>query len=163
MGVSGVVPLTHVSNPEKPLTEAIPAQSLHVGSVLASELNLKEGLSVEFHGHPLTVQKIYPPRGTNSLWEQFGFDLRPAFAAAAGMLACGLVVYGVATSDGGPNLGSGLVGMSESAPGLLEPGRMLTSHSDGGNSTNVVPDYGTPIDRKGFGGQVLRVNHVMRH
>jgi ABC-type lipoprotein release transport system permease subunit len=75
MGVSGVVPLTHVSNPEKPLSEAVPPDAMHVGSVLASELNLKEGESVQFHGHPLTVRQIYPARGTKddiTLWIDLG-------------------------------------------------------------------------------------------
>ena len=114
----------------------------------------------EFSGRVLT--RIEAGEGRASLWEQFGFDLRPAFAAAAGMFACGLVVYGVATSDGGPNMNSGLIGMGETSSGLLEPSRMFAAHNDAGNSTNVVPDYGTPIDRKAFGGQVLPVNHLIQ-
>src|SRR6185503_6623973 len=35
-----------------------------------------------------------------SWWERFGFDLRPAMAAASGALACGLIIYGVATAGG---------------------------------------------------------------
>lgn len=114
----------------------------------------------EFSGRVLS--RIEAGEGRSSLWERFGFDLRPAFAAAAGMFACGLVVYGVATTDGAPAMNSGFVGMGESSTALLQPSAMFAGHSDSGNSTNVVPDYGTPIDRKAFGGQVLQVNHLIR-
>jgi putative ABC transport system permease protein len=63
MGVSGVVPLTHASNPKKPLEEAVPAGAMNLGRVLADQLGLKEGAEVAFHGRTLRVQKIYTPRG----------------------------------------------------------------------------------------------------
>jgi hypothetical protein len=64
MGVAGVVPLTHIQNPEKPLEDPVPADAINVGALRARQLGLKEGSQVEFHGHPLRVQRIYPPRGT---------------------------------------------------------------------------------------------------
>src|ERR1051325_7293656 len=50
------------------------------------------------------VSRIEAGEGRGSWWEKFGFDLRPAFAAAAGMFACGLVVYGVATAGDGARI-----------------------------------------------------------
>jgi ABC-type lipoprotein release transport system permease subunit len=64
MGVSGVVPLTHASNPKKPLEEAVPAGAMILGHVLADQLGVKEGTEVAFHGHKLHVQKVFQPRGT---------------------------------------------------------------------------------------------------
>jgi len=107
----------------------------------------------EFSGRVLS--RLEAGEGRTSLWEKFGFDLRPAFAAAAGLLACGLVVYGVATSDGGPNLANGLAGYIDSAA-MIEPATLLPkTHS--GNSTDPIPDY-TPVDRKVSGAEVLRTS-----
>jgi ABC-type lipoprotein release transport system permease subunit len=70
MGVSGVVPLTHLSNP-KPLADAIPAGTANIGAVLADELKIKEGQEVQLQGHNLRVKTIYPHRGSKddiTLW-----------------------------------------------------------------------------------------------
>jgi putative ABC transport system permease protein len=63
MGVSGVVPLSHASNPKQPLEDPVPAGALNVGAVLAEQLRLQVGKDVEFHGRTMRVQKIYPARG----------------------------------------------------------------------------------------------------
>jgi hypothetical protein len=104
------------------------------------------------------LARIESGEGRTSLWERFGFDLRPAFAAAAGMLACGLVVYGVATSDGAPDSTNGFGGYADASAGMGGVNHLLAPHSSSGNSTNPVADYGTPIDRKIFGGQILRTS-----
>ncbi len=64
MGVTGVVPLTHASNPKKPLAEAVPQGTLNIGAVLAKELSLQKGQEVQFHGRPLRIHQIYPARGS---------------------------------------------------------------------------------------------------
>ena len=64
MGVAGVIPWTHRSNPKKPMTEAVPTGSLNIGSVLAEQLQLKEGDTTQLNGLELKVNKIYPERGT---------------------------------------------------------------------------------------------------
>lgn len=64
MGVAGVIPWTHRSNPKKPMTEAVPAGTMNMGNVLAEQLNLKEGDQTLFNGLDLKVNKVYPPRGT---------------------------------------------------------------------------------------------------
>jgi hypothetical protein len=63
MGVSGVVPLTHASNPQKPLEEAVPLGSINLGHLLGAQLGLAPGSEVGFHGRKLKVQQVYPPRG----------------------------------------------------------------------------------------------------
>lgn len=63
MGVSGVVPLTHVSNP-KPLEDPVPVGTANVGGLLAEQLGIEQGQEITLHGHPLRVQKIYPQRGS---------------------------------------------------------------------------------------------------
>lgn len=62
MGVSGVVPWTHRSN-KKPLSEPVPAGTVNVGHVLASELNLKKGDSITLNGVDVTINKVYASRG----------------------------------------------------------------------------------------------------
>ena len=64
MGVAGVIPWTHRSNPKKPMTEAVPTGTLNIGSVLAEQLQLKEGDTTQLNGLELKVNKIYPARGT---------------------------------------------------------------------------------------------------
>jgi hypothetical protein len=92
-----------------------------------------------------------------SWWEKFGFDLRPAFAAAAGMAACVLVVYGVATSEGGEINGSG---MSFGNPASPEPAIVFAATDPAkANSTNPVVTYGTPADRNFFGAQVTPASY----
>jgi hypothetical protein len=113
----------------------------------------------EFSGRVLS--RIDAGEGRSSLWEQFGFDLRPAFAAAAGMLACGLVVYGVATSDTGPDFSSTVTGYADTSAALLEP-PTLRPRAGSGNSTALVSDYGAPQDRKVFGAEVLRTSFEPR-
>ena len=94
------------------------------------------------------VSRIEAGEGRGSWWEKFGFDLRPAFAAAAGMFACGLVVYGVATTEGGDVTSDGLTMSPELGTSGLSPGSgsaLMTS------STNPVgAPYGMPIDHKVF-------------
>ena len=100
-----------------------------------------------------------------SWWDRFGIDLRPAFAAGVGMLACGLVVYGVATAGGndaqmaGSLMGGGLAGTTmASGNGLM----VEAEPTQAANSTNLVPTYGTPIDRKVFGGPATPVSFQLR-
>ena len=64
MGVAGVIPWTHRSNPKKPMTEAVPTGTLNIGSVLGEQLQLKEGDTTQLNGLELKVNKIYPERGT---------------------------------------------------------------------------------------------------
>lgn len=92
-------------------------------------------------------------RGENRLswWERFGIDLRPALAAATGALACGLIVYGVATA-GGDEMGSAVLYSGAAINGLV-----ANVEAQSANSTNPVTSYGTPIDRKLFQGQVTPV------
>src|ERR1041384_7549819 len=106
----------------------------------------------EFSGR--VISRIEGGEARISWWQRLGFGLRPAFAAGVGIVACALVVYGVATTDSGdgtdandPNaLANGSVGafghVVTAAPGSLLPM----------SSTNPVVNYGTPIDRKGFPG-----------
>jgi len=63
MGVSGVVPFAH-RNPKKPLSQPVPAGTMHVGYVLADELGLKEGGTVRFAGREFQIGTIYPQRGS---------------------------------------------------------------------------------------------------
>ena len=84
-----------------------------------------------------------------SWWERFGFDLRPAMAAASGALACGLIIYGVATAGGGEvEMGSAAL-----PSGISMNGLMANVDAPPVNSTNPVTSYGTPIDDKLFRGQ----------
>ena len=84
-----------------------------------------------------------------SWWERFGFDLRPALAAGAGLAACGLIVYGVATTDGdagqaGVPVIAGLAAGGSPTPSLFaDPEKVAQA-----NSTNPVPSLGTPVDPK---------------
>lgn len=75
VGVTGVVPLAHVSNP-KPLADPVPPDSLNVGGVLAEELKLQENQSVTLMGRPLRVNKVYAKRGSKddiSIWVDLKF------------------------------------------------------------------------------------------
>ncbi len=97
-----------------------------------------------------------------SWWERFGFDLRPALAAGAGLVACGLIIYGVATTDGeagaadaGTPLGLA-VNTAPSAPLLTDAERAVAA-----NSTNPAP-YGTRIDQAVFRAQVVPVSFQPR-
>ena len=107
----------------------------------------------EFSGH--VIDRIGRGEAKRSWWERLGFDLRPALAASAGMVACGLMVYGVATTEGdagtvtAANYAGGF--FAASAP-MEDPTRSL-----GANSTNPVPSYGTPVDPV-FRSQVLRAS-----
>lgn len=110
-----------------------------------------------FSGH--VMSRIEAGEAQVSWWERFGFDLRPAFAAAAGVFACGLVVYGVATAGDGVNVATDFSASGNAAPELSSdssPSVLLTqSDSVVGNSTNPVPSLGTPIDRNAFPGAGL--------
>ena len=117
----------------------------------------------EFSGRVLA--RIEAGEGRASWWEKFGFDLRPAFAAAAGMAACVLVVYGVATTDG--DLSSdGITSVAgASLPAALDPapsGLAAVADPTTANSTNPVANYGTPIDRTVFGAEVMRASYPRR-
>jgi len=99
-----------------------------------------------------------------SWWEKFGFDLRPALAAVMGMMACGLVVYGVATAGGDEeqmNAAASVVSAPGWSQAFSQQENPLLSRVElaGANSTNPVITYGTPIDRALFRGGVLPVNH----
>jgi hypothetical protein len=99
------------------------------------------------------LARIEAGEAKDSLWQRFGFDLRPAFAATAGAFACGLVIYGVATADAPAERE-----MTDAFP-LIAPsrngGEMLATQREtspiDSSSTNPVVSYGTPIDRSVFG------------
>jgi hypothetical protein len=109
----------------------------------------------EFSGR--VVSRIEAGEGRISWWEKFGFDLRPAFAAAAGMLACGLVVYGVATADGSVEISPESVAMGSPLPIVTAADALVVNseHSLSANSTNPLPSYGPSIDRRFFDGKVI--------
>ena len=89
-----------------------------------------------------------------SWWERFGFDLRPALAAGAGLVACGLIVFGVATTDG--DAGAADAGMPSGLAANTVPSVPLLTDAEkavAANSTNPAP-YGTHIDRV-FRAQVM--------
>ena len=91
-----------------------------------------------------------------SWWERLGFDLRPALAACAGMAACGLIVYGVATTEGdaGPvSATTYAANMFQAAAPMEDPTKSVAA-----NSTNPVPIYGSPSDKSIFRSQVMPVN-----
>lgn len=98
-----------------------------------------------------------------SWWERFGFDLRPALAAGAGIFACSLIVYGVATTDGeveaiGVPGSMGLAADDFSAPANVSPARTLLANAEqsiGANSTNPVSSYGSQFNRSGFKAQIV--------
>lgn len=94
-----------------------------------------------------------------SWWDRFGFDLRPALAAGAGLVACGLIVYGVATTedDAGSEAQPSGLGFAANAA-VSTPPLEDASTSVAANSTNPVPTYGTPIDRNVFRAQVMPVS-----
>ena len=100
----------------------------------------------EFSGR--VIDRIARGEARVSWWERFGFDLRPALAAGAGMVACGLIVYGVATAEGdaGPVNGLGSLGTMAT---ISSPAALVDTEA---NSTNT---YGTPIDRRVFRPQVI--------
>src|SRR5215212_690509 len=66
----------------------------------------------EFSGR--VISRLERGEARLSWWERFGFDLRPALAAGAGLVACGLIVYGVATTEGEASAvgGPGLIGFN---------------------------------------------------
>jgi hypothetical protein len=102
------------------------------------------------------ISRIERGEARVSWWERLGFDLRPAMAAAAGALACGLIIYGVATAGGGEtNLDS-----VSSLSGVAMNGLGGNVDAPAANSTNPVTSYGTPIDRKLFRGQAVPVSAV---
>lgn len=111
----------------------------------------------EFSGH--VISRIEAGEGRGSWWERFGFDLRPAFAAAAGMFACGLVVYGVATADGSVEISPESVAMGSPLP-VASSGDTLIANSESTltSSTNPVPSYDMPVDRRFFDGRVVPAN-----
>jgi hypothetical protein len=93
-----------------------------------------------------------------SWWERFGFDLRPALAAGAGMVACGLIIYGVATAEGDAGPVNGLPGFANSAMDASPPPLVANTETlVGANSTNPAT-YGTPLDRSLFRPQAMNVS-----
>ena len=114
----------------------------------------------EFSGRVLG--RIERGEGRPSWWERFGFDLRPALAAGAGLLACGLIIYGVATTDGdagAADAGSPLGLTAKAAPSV--PLLTDAERSVAANSTNPAP-YGTPIDQAVFRAQVIPASYQPR-
>ncbi len=65
MGVAAVVPWTHRKNPKVPLEPAVPEGKIIVGAVLAEQLGLEAGQEVAFNDEKLTLEKVYPPRGSS--------------------------------------------------------------------------------------------------
>jgi hypothetical protein len=110
----------------------------------------------EFSGR--VIDRIERGEARLSWWERFGFDLRPALAAGAGLVACGLIVYGVATTDGdaGAVGATGLIGFNPKdsaapAPSLLAgPENSLVA-----NSTNPVSTHGVTSDRNFYRASVM--------
>ena len=97
-----------------------------------------------------------------SWWERFGFDLRPALGAGAGLVACGLIIYGVATTDGEAGAADagtvrGPTAKAAASVPLLTDGERAVA----ANSTNPAA-YGTPIDQNGFRPQVVPVSYQPR-
>ncbi len=107
------------------------------------------------------ISRIEKGEGRSSWWERLGFDLRPALAAGAGVVACGLIVYGVATTDGveaGATAGFSVpMEITTAASVDSQPRFAIPEQTASANSTNPVGFYGTPIDRAGFSGQVVPV------
>ena len=62
MGISGVVPFLH-RDPKQPLALPVPEGKMNVGSVLAAELSLEKGQTVELQGSKFEIDKIFPQRG----------------------------------------------------------------------------------------------------
>lgn len=108
----------------------------------------------EFSGR--VIDRIGRGEARRSWWERLGFDLRPALAAGAGMVACGLMVYGVATTEGD----AGQVNVAQYAGNFFQAAAPMEdpAQSMSANSTNPVPSYGTPLDKAVFRPQVMRVN-----
>ncbi|HWN94519.1 MAG TPA: hypothetical protein VNT99_05775 [Methylomirabilota bacterium] len=105
------------------------------------------------------MSRIEAGEARTSWWERLGIDLRPTFAAAAGMLACGLVVYGVATADGNIEMGGdGASGGIPLPTELTARAFAQADHASPPNSTNPIPAFGTPIDHKVFEGGVIRAS-----
>jgi len=105
----------------------------------------------EFSGRVL--DRIGRGEAPRSWWERLGFDLRPALAAAAGMVACGLMVYGVATTEGdaGPVSVTHYAGnFLQAAAPMEDPARSIAA-----NSTNPVPIHGTPSGQSIFRPQLV--------
>ena len=99
------------------------------------------------------IDRIGRGEARRSWWERLGFDLRPALAAGAGLVACGLMVYGVATTEGdaGPVSAVSYAGnFFRSAAPMEDPAQFIAA-----NSTNPVPSYGTPMDKSVFRPQVM--------
>jgi ABC-type lipoprotein release transport system permease subunit/vacuolar-type H+-ATPase subunit H len=62
MGISGIVPFLH-RDQKKPLTLPVPEGKMNVGAVLADELSLKKGQTIELLGEKFKIDTIFPPRG----------------------------------------------------------------------------------------------------
>jgi hypothetical protein len=102
----------------------------------------------EFSGR--VIDRIARGDARLSWWERFGFDLRPALAAGAGMVACGLIVYGVATTDGDAGVVTSASMAAASPASVSSPALLVgTEQSIAANSTNPAT-YGTSIDQKIF-------------
>jgi hypothetical protein len=102
-----------------------------------------------------------------SWWERLGFDLRPALGAATGVLACGLVIYGVATADGDEqqlNAAGSLVTSHAANRSLIQTPDALTAQGDltAANSTNPVTGYGTMANRQLLQAQTKPANYQLR-
>ena len=63
MGVKGVVPWSHRTNPKKPLAQPVDPGVVNLGHVLAEEIKAAKGDKLTLDGNSLTVGTIYPPRG----------------------------------------------------------------------------------------------------
>src|SRR6187401_2242863 len=94
----------------------------------------------EFSGR--VIDRIERGEARLSWWERFGFDLRPALAAGAGLVACGLIIYGVATTYGeaGTAGAVGFIGFNPKDSGMPTPSIIADpEQSLVANSTNPVP------------------------
>ncbi len=63
MGVKGVVPWTHRTNPKKKLAEPVEPGVINLGHLLASQVNAQTDATLTLQGREFKVGKIYQPRG----------------------------------------------------------------------------------------------------
>src|SRR5688572_7697175 len=89
------------------------------------------------------IARIERGEACTSWWERFGFDMRPALAAATGVFACALVIYGVATADDAPPVNMGVLNSFAASPSPSTTANDFIASADmaGANSTNPVISY----------------------
>ena len=119
----------------------------------------------DFSGKVITRIERGEGRSGSAWWERFGVDLRAVMTAGAGMIACGLVVFGLGFTLDADSQDIAL--SAGTLPGVLPTG--IAASGDFGNdgvevvpfnSTNPVvnpaPAFGNP-----WRGQITPVNYQM--